>query len=146
MSYGSCRADGPAREDTERPDGMPVFTIKAQDDLALRVVSAYRELCVSEGLSEQAYQVAKAIGEITEWRIAHPERCKLPDHTHVPVFRNSGTVDEYLAAGGKIETITDNLEDALDPAVPYVVHRPLAAHGSPGSTAQSLPASPHPHS
>jgi hypothetical protein len=103
-----------AREDTKRPEDMPVFVLKAKDNLALRVVAIYRELCVNEGLSEQAEQVIKAIGEMTEWRIAYPELCKLPDHEHVPVFRaGGGTVDEYLAAGGKVEVITDNLEDAL---------------------------------
>jgi hypothetical protein len=80
---------------------MPVFTIKAKDNLAVKAVDAYRALCVEAGLTEQAGEVVKAIGEIIEWRLAHSALCKDPDHEHVAVFCNAGgRLDDYVAAHG----------------------------------------------
>ncbi len=61
---------------------MPVFVIKARDHLAPAAIEEYRRLCVSNGLAEQAEQVALAFREVVEWRTAHPDECKWPDHDH----------------------------------------------------------------
>jgi hypothetical protein len=66
-------------------DPMPVFTIKAKDDLAPAAIRAYRLLCGERGLLEQAAEVDKALDEITAWRARNPDLTKLPDHPHVPV-------------------------------------------------------------
>lgn len=63
----------------------PTFTIRAQDKLAVRAVSAYLGLCLELGLDDQAAQVQLALDEIEAWRAANPGRVNLPDHTHVPV-------------------------------------------------------------
>ena len=63
---------------------MPVFTIKARDDLAIQAVRGYRDLCIYYGLDEQAKQVELALEEIIRWRYDHPRECKWPDHDHVP--------------------------------------------------------------
>lgn len=66
-------------------DPMPVFTIKAKDDLAPAMVRYYRLLCRERGLREQAGEVDKALAEIEAWRVRNPMLTKLPDHKHVPV-------------------------------------------------------------
>jgi hypothetical protein len=68
---------------------MPVFTIKAKDNLALRAVDAYRALCVKEGLTEQAEQVVEAYAEMVSWRLHHPDLCHQSDHKHVAVFEGA---------------------------------------------------------
>lgn len=72
-------------------DPMPVFTIKAQDQLAPRAVLAYAGLCMAAGLTDQAEQVRAALVEIEAWQAANPDRVKLPDHAHVPA---AAAVDE----------------------------------------------------
>jgi hypothetical protein len=69
---------------TSTGQAMPVFTIKAQDKLAIRAVEAYRRLCVDAGLDEQVLQVDLAIGEMLHWRGANPDRVRLPEHRHIP--------------------------------------------------------------
>jgi hypothetical protein len=64
---------------------MPVFTLKAKDDLALPTMRDYWHRCQRAGLTEQAAEVQKAIIEAFNWRSAHREQCQLPDHKHVPV-------------------------------------------------------------
>lgn len=66
-------------------DPMPEFTIKAKDRLALDTVAAYRQLCIDNGLMEQAIEVTRAYVEINRWQQRNPERLQLPDHKHVPV-------------------------------------------------------------
>lgn len=66
-------------------DPMPVFVIKAKDDLAYAVVEHYRDTAASLGLDEQAREVDKALQEIVSWRQRNPDQCKMPDHKHVPV-------------------------------------------------------------
>lgn len=66
-------------------DPMPVFTIKAKDDLAPAAVGLYRLLCHEHGLHRQASEVDKALAEIEAWRARNPGLTKLPDHQHVPV-------------------------------------------------------------
>lgn len=73
----------PLQDGGER-EAMPVFTIKAKDNLALGAVAAYRRLCNEHGLTEQGAEVAKAIDEISDWRARHPDRWKMPDDKHVP--------------------------------------------------------------
>lgn len=63
---------------------MPVFVIKAKDILAGEAISAYRELCLCEGLHEQAAQVRLALDEIIEWQRHHEDLLEVPDHKHVP--------------------------------------------------------------
>ncbi len=66
-------------------DPMPVFTIKAKDDLAIDAVDHYMALCQQRGLHEQAAEVWKAREEIREWQERNEARVQLPDHPHVPV-------------------------------------------------------------
>jgi heterodisulfide reductase subunit C len=61
---------------------MPVFAIKARDNLAVDTVIFYRDLCIRHGLREQAAEVHKAILEMVNWRAAHSDECKMPDHKH----------------------------------------------------------------
>jgi hypothetical protein len=63
---------------------MPVFTIKAKDNLALEAICYYAHECRRRGLNDQADEVDKAIAEIQQWRAANPDVCKDPDHIHVP--------------------------------------------------------------
>jgi len=65
-------------------DVMPVFVIKARDHLSVGTVETYRKLCDDLGLREQSKQVSRALAEILEWRSAHPDECKYPDHDHRP--------------------------------------------------------------
>ena len=64
---------------------MPVFTIKAQDALAIDAVTAYRDLCTMSKLDGQASEVQLAINEIELWQQDHEDQLRLPDHRHVPV-------------------------------------------------------------
>lgn len=66
-------------------DPMPIFSIKAQDLLALVAIYAYERACHREGLVDQAKQVALAYEEIEEWQARNPDKLKFPDHKHVPV-------------------------------------------------------------
>jgi hypothetical protein len=70
---------------------MPVFVIKAKDQLAVLAVEAYEDLCIEAGLHDQAAEVRKAKTEIELWQEANPQLVKQPDHTHVPM--NSGWQD-----------------------------------------------------
>lgn len=63
---------------------MPVFVIKARDDLAVATIEFYAGLCTAAGLDEQREQVGRALDEIRAWRAANPDECRLPDHDHVP--------------------------------------------------------------
>jgi len=72
-------------ERLRRQSDMPVFVIKAKDALAIHAVGAYRELCRTHGLNDQAAEVQKALDEIFSWQVTHDDQVKLPDHKHVPV-------------------------------------------------------------
>ena len=63
---------------------MPVFTIKAKDELALDAVGYYEWLCREAGLTEQAAEVRKAIREMDDWRVRNASAVQMPDHLHVP--------------------------------------------------------------
>ena len=63
---------------------QPRFVLKAQDELALEAITAYREACRVNELHDQAAEVDKAIQEFVEWRVANPEAMKMPDHKHIP--------------------------------------------------------------
>jgi hypothetical protein len=64
---------------------MPVFTIKAKDELAVDAVDHYMALCQQRGLHEQAAEVWKAREEILAWQMRNQEQVRLPHHPHVPV-------------------------------------------------------------
>ena len=64
-------------------DPEPIFIIKCKDNLALRTISFYRNLCAEEGLIWQAQEVRKAYLEMDKWRKCYPGHCKNPDHKHV---------------------------------------------------------------
>ena len=110
------------------PDGdpMPVFTIKAQDRLAVSTVHAYQKLCMAYGLREQATEVGKALAEFLDWRRRHPDLVKLPDHVHVPVDPHPELVDRdgdtwrwsagYSLGSGDICT-RDEVEGRYGPVV-----------------------------
>lgn len=66
-------------------DPMPVFVLKAKDDLAMIAILAYHHACRQADLWAQAIEVEKAMSEFWAWRAIHPDECKLPDHKHVPV-------------------------------------------------------------
>lgn len=65
-------------------DPMPVFAIKAKDNLAVLAVIGYRALCDEHGLDAQSESVSRSIAEMVAWRERYPEMCKWPDHEHVP--------------------------------------------------------------
>lgn len=67
------------------PPLMPVFTIKAKDELAPAAVAAYARLCRESGLYDQANEVMLALVEIEHWQREHIGDVHLPDHRHVPV-------------------------------------------------------------
>lgn len=68
-------------------DPMPVFAIKAKDNLSIAAIAEYRKLCERNNLHAQADEVKKALDEVMAWRSRHPDECKLPDHEH----RTAGT-------------------------------------------------------
>jgi hypothetical protein len=59
---------------------MPEFTIKGKDALAVLAVEAYEDLCIENGLHEQAAEVRKAKTEIELWQENNPHLVKQPDH------------------------------------------------------------------
>lgn len=65
-------------------DKMPVFVIKAKDELAIATLLNYREHCRFHGLHSQAGEVDKAIKEMRSWQDRNPHAIKMPDHKHVP--------------------------------------------------------------
>jgi hypothetical protein len=71
------------------PDGMPVFVIKAKDELAVPTILDYLKHCRASGNLEQAREVGKALIEFIEWELANPGQIKRPDHVHVPVARDA---------------------------------------------------------
>ena len=52
---------------------MPVFTIQGKDVLAVLAVEAYEDLCIENGLHEQANEVRKAKTEIQLWQENNPD-------------------------------------------------------------------------
>lgn len=62
---------------------MPVFVLKAKDNLAPGAVANYAILCEAVGLTDQAREVRKALAEIVVWRENNRSLCKWPDHDHV---------------------------------------------------------------
>lgn len=70
--------------DEQHGDPMPVFVIKAKDQLALDAVAAYRQLCLDHDLPHQAIEVTRAYAEINGWQQRHPDRVALPEHEHIP--------------------------------------------------------------
>jgi hypothetical protein len=77
----------PQAEAQPDDDPMPVFTLKAKDELAVGIVAAYQTACRARGLHRQADEVQKAIEELVDWRARHTDLVKLPDHEHVPATR-----------------------------------------------------------
>jgi hypothetical protein len=65
-------------------NNMPVFILKAKDNLSDQIVQAYVNLCYNSGLPEQGEQAQLALDEIRQWRAENPDKCKFPDHTHIP--------------------------------------------------------------
>jgi hypothetical protein len=65
-------------------DPMPVFTIQGKDLLAAPVIAYYQRQV--EGLLDggQANEVELARREIEAWQKRNPDRCKYPDHKHIP--------------------------------------------------------------
>ena len=70
-------------------DVMPVFTIKAKDALAVKVIGFYHDECDRYGLHEQAAQVDLALDEIVRWQADHPNEVRLPSHKHVPATKET---------------------------------------------------------
>ena len=62
---------------------MPVFVLKARDNLAPGAVANYAILCEAAGLDDQAREVRKALAEMVNWRDEHRDLCKWPGHAHV---------------------------------------------------------------
>lgn len=59
-------------------DGEPVFIIRAQDALAMDVVSTYLKLA-SERNAKNTGRVSYQLTRIHDWQEAHPKRIKVPD-------------------------------------------------------------------
>jgi hypothetical protein len=81
----AIRAGLAAADVAPTEDPMPVFVIKGKDALAPDTVQAYFTLCLAQGLTRQAAEVADAAREIREWQARNPDLVKTPDHPHVPV-------------------------------------------------------------
>lgn len=69
----------------QQDDPMPVFVLKAKDNLTPEIVLDYGSRCSELGWHDQANEVIKAYNEIVAWRSRNPDLCKNPDHEHVPV-------------------------------------------------------------
>lgn len=78
-------------------DTMPVFVLKAKDNLCVAAVAAYAERCRQNGLPEQASEVLAALDEIASWRARHPELCKWPDHKHAAAGQPGSGSEAALA-------------------------------------------------
>lgn len=83
LAAGRTTAAGPEAPVEAEP--MPVFVIKGKDSLAPAAVDAYFTLCLAQGLTGQAAEVADAAREIREWQARNPHLVKAPNHPHVPV-------------------------------------------------------------
>lgn len=81
----------------EDDDPMPVFVIKARDNLAEATVRDYMKACAGLWDQDQAWEVSLALAEIKAWRERNPEKCKWPDHRHVP----AGQPGSGSEAGGR---------------------------------------------
>jgi hypothetical protein len=90
-------------------DPMPVFVLKAKDELALMAILAYRRACLDAGLYRQAEQVALAISEIAQWRERNAGQVKAPDHDHVPTgaHKRDYARDENADDEGKVDIVED---------------------------------------
>lgn len=73
----------PPSKPGEATDVMPVFVLKAKDNLALAAIRAYKDECVAYQLLPQAAEVVKAMREIEAWRSRNGDKLKYPDHSHV---------------------------------------------------------------
>jgi hypothetical protein len=71
---------------TEMPDAdpMPVFTIKADDVLAVRAIRMYLDLCDELGLVDHRVEVRRALIEVEDWRRQHRDQLRVPYHVHKP--------------------------------------------------------------
>jgi hypothetical protein len=59
-------------------DDYVVF--RPQDSAFANVLPLYLEQCIKlEADQEQIDAVIRLIGRVDRWRLAHPERCKVPD-------------------------------------------------------------------
>lgn len=106
-------------------DPMPVFALKAKDNLTPHAVLVYASLCRAFGLTEQAEQVWRALAEIEAWRDRHLDQVHLPDHEHVPAgpwddVRTAATYREALAYRlGVADRLTAQLAAAVRRADGY---------------------------
>jgi hypothetical protein len=66
------------------PKKMPVFVLKAQDELAIPTILFYMRSLEKFGLMDQSAEVSKALDEFKEWEQENPDKMKMPDHKHVP--------------------------------------------------------------
>lgn len=64
------------------PDSEPLFTIRAQDVLAVPALVRYKRLAEASKLFDHAAQVDQAIMEFTRWQDANTERVRNPHHKH----------------------------------------------------------------
>lgn len=59
----------------------PIFTIRAQDALAVPSLIAYRDICTDHGLLDQADKVQDRIQEFMGWQRENEK------HTHLPKYK-----------------------------------------------------------
>ncbi len=79
-------------------DPMPVFIIKAKDNLAPRAIAAYVNSLYDAGLSMQAKHAIAALQEVNDWRERNPDLCKWPD---LPAGRPGSGSEPRLQDGGE---------------------------------------------
>jgi len=96
---------------SEQRSGMPVFAVKAKDNLATHAICAYYAACICNGLHEQAKQVEAALTEIMDWREANKALCKWPDHKHAP----AGTPGSGSEATPTPPHVSEQPRKLLDP-------------------------------
>ncbi len=81
-------------------DPMPVFIVKAKDNLAPRAIAAYVNSLYDNGLSVQATYAMAALQEVVAWRERNEHLCKWPDHKHVPAGQAGSGSEPRLQDGG----------------------------------------------
>lgn len=68
-----------AKDNTPVPDDEWVV-FRCQDNAFAVVLPVYLERCIAmEADQEQIDAVIRLIGRVDAWRLANPERCKVPD-------------------------------------------------------------------
>ena len=62
------------------PDDPPVFTLVAYDNLAIQRVADWIDRAkLADVNSDKVQRAQDHLDAMKQWRLRHPERCKIPD-------------------------------------------------------------------